>query len=369
MRQLKVIISGGGTGGHIFPAIAIANALKQKLQEKADILFVGAEGRMEMEKVPAAGYKIEGLWISGLQRKLSLKNLTFPLKVIASLLKSYRILSKFKPDVVIGVGGYASGPILAVAAFKKIPTLIQEQNSYAGITNKILGRRVNKICVAYDGMEKFFPPDKIILTGNPVRQDILSLEGKRGRALEYFEFINDKKTLLIIGGSLGARTINQSILNSLNLYHENGIQVIWQTGKAFYPLAKNAIDQIKGESLKAFDFITKMDLAYAMADVVISRAGASSVSELCLVKKPSILVPSPNVAEDHQTKNAMALVTHNAAIMIKDSEAGKNLYTATIDLLNSKEKQQKLSENIARLAFKDSAGVIASEIINLVKTK
>ena len=369
MRQLKVIISGGGTGGHIFPAIAIANALKQKLQEKADILFVGAEGRMEMEKVPAAGYKIEGLWISGLQRKLSLKNLVFPFKVIASLLKSYSILSKFKPDVVIGVGGYASGPILAVAAFKKIPTLIQEQNSYAGITNKILGRRVNKICVAYDGMEKFFPPHKIILTGNPVRQDILSLEGKKGRALEYFEFKNDRKTLLIIGGSLGARTINQSILNNLNLYHENGIQIIWQTGKAFYPQAKNAIDQIKDDGLKAFDFITKMDLAYAIADVVISRAGASSVSELCLVKKPSILVPSPNVAEDHQTKNAMALVTHNAAIMIKDSEAGENLFTSTIDLLNSKEKQEKLSENIARLAFKDSAGVIASEIINLVKTK
>ncbi|HET6245585.1 MAG: undecaprenyldiphospho-muramoylpentapeptide beta-N-acetylglucosaminyltransferase [Bacteroidetes bacterium] len=369
MRQYKVIISGGGTGGHIFPAIAIANALKQKLQDNVEILFVGALGRMEMEKVPAAGFKIEGLWISGLQRSLSIKNLSFPFKVLSSFLKAKKILNRFKPDVVVGVGGYASGPILAAAIFKKIPTLIQEQNSYAGITNKILGKKADKICVAYDGMEKFFAKNKIILTGNPVRQDILNLVGKKDRALEHFDLKTEKKTLLVIGGSLGARTINQSILNNLDLFKKNDIQLVWQTGKTFYPEAKQAVDKLDSSSLKVFDFISKMDLAYAIADVVVSRAGASSVSELCLVKKPSILVPSPNVAEDHQTKNSMALVNHNAAIMIKDSDSFQNLAIAAIDLLNSEEKQYKLSENIAKLAFKDSAGVIASEILNLVKTK
>jgi UDP-N-acetylglucosamine--N-acetylmuramyl-(pentapeptide) pyrophosphoryl-undecaprenol N-acetylglucosamine transferase len=369
LQQLKVIISGGGTGGHIFPAIAIANALKQKLQDKVEILFVGAEGRMEMEKVPAAGYKIEGLWISGIQRSLSLKNLAFPFKVIASLLKARRIIKKFKPDVVVGVGGYASGPTLAMASFAGVPTLIQEQNSYAGITNKILGKRVDKVCVAYDGMEKFFPKEKIVLTGNPVRQDILQLEGKRERGLEHFKLKRDKKTILVIGGSLGARTINQSIEKGLGQFKANDIQLVWQTGKLYIPKAKEAVEKAGSDSLKAFDFIQKMDLAYAVADVVISRAGASSVSELCIVKKPSILVPSPNVAEDHQTKNAMALVTHSAAIMIKDAEAGEKLVQEAIDLLHSTQKQEKLSENIYKLAFRDSAGVIASEVINLVKKK
>ncbi|MDQ3191655.1 MAG: UDP-N-acetylglucosamine--N-acetylmuramyl-(pentapeptide) pyrophosphoryl-undecaprenol N-acetylglucosamine transferase, partial [Bacteroidota bacterium] len=301
--------------------------------------------------------------------ELTLKNLSFPFKVLSSLLKANKILSRFKPDVVVGVGGYASGPILAVASFKKIPTLIQEQNSYAGITNKILGKRVDKICVAYDGMEKFFSKDKLIMTGNPVRQDILNLVGKKGRALEHFELDGQKKTLLIIGGSLGARTINQSIIKNLELFKENNIQIIWQTGKSFFGQAKQAVELVDKNSLKVFDFIGKMDLAYAIADVVISRAGASSVSELCLVKKPAILVPSPNVAEDHQTKNTMALVTHNAAIMIKDVDAVQSLSLTAIELLNSEEKQQKLAENIAKLAFKDSAGVIASEIINLVKKK
>jgi UDP-N-acetylglucosamine--N-acetylmuramyl-(pentapeptide) pyrophosphoryl-undecaprenol N-acetylglucosamine transferase len=367
LHQLKVIISGGGTGGHIFPAIAIANALKQKLQDKVEILFVGAIGKMEMEKVPAAGYNIEGLWISGIQRSLSLKNLAFPFKVIASLWKANKIIKNFKPDVVVGVGGYASGPILAMASLRNIPTLIQEQNSYAGITNKILGKRVNKICVAFDGMEKFFPKEKIVLTGNPVRQDILQLEGKKERGMEHFKLNSDKKTVLVIGGSLGARTINKSIEKGLELFKENNIQLIWQTGKSFYTTASQATEKWDANSFKAFDFIQKMDLAYAAADVVVSRAGASSVSELCLVKKPAILVPSPNVAEDHQTKNALALFTHNAAIIIKDADAEKKLVAETIELVNSAQRMEKLSVNISKLAFSDSAGVIASEVINLVK--
>jgi UDP-N-acetylglucosamine--N-acetylmuramyl-(pentapeptide) pyrophosphoryl-undecaprenol N-acetylglucosamine transferase len=369
LRQLKIIISGGGTGGHIFPAIAIANALKKKLQDKVEILFVGATGRMEMEKVPAAGYKIEGLPIQGLQRKLSLKNLIFPIKIIASLWKANWIIDRFKPDVAVGVGGYASGPLLAIASFKGIPTLIQEQNSYAGVTNKILGKKANKICVAYDGMERFFPKEKIIITGNPVRQDILNLEGKRDRALEYFGLSGEKKTLLVIGGSLGARTINLALQKGLGLLLKNDIQLVWQTGKVFYPIAQEAIIKEHSKTLKTFDFITKMDFAYAVADIVISRAGASSVSELCLVKKPSVLVPSPNVAEDHQTKNAMALVNHNAAIMVKDIEAGEKLLNIAIELLNSEERRERLSENIAKLALRNSAEAIASEIVRLIKTE
>ena len=366
MQPLKVIISGGGTGGHIFPAIAIANALKQRVSN-VDILFVGAEGKMEMEKVPAAGYKIEGLWISGLQRKLTLKNLAFPFKVISSLIKSRKILKKFKPDVVIGVGGYASGPMLRVAAGAGVATLIQEQNSYPGITNRMLAKKVNRICVAYDGMDKYFPKEKIVLTGNPVRQDILNLEGKKERALEHFGMETGKKNLLVIGGSLGARTINESIHKNLELFKKNNIQVVWQTGKAFYPIAAEAIKDYEANGIKAFDFINKMDLAYAFADIVVSRAGASSVSELCLVKKPSILIPLPSAAEDHQTKNAMALTNHNAAILVKDSEAREKLGSIVIDLINNGPERIRLGENIIRLAFKDAADVIASEILNLVK--
>lgn len=367
-NPVKVIISGGGTGGHIFPAIAIANALKA-INGNIDILFVGAKGRMEMEKVPAAGYKIDALWISGLQRRFTLDNLSFVLKVISSVYKSHRIISRFKPDVVVGVGGYASGPLLYAASQRNIPALIQEQNSYPGITNKMLARRVDRICVAYSGMEKYFPKDKILLTGNPVRQDILNLEGKRARGIEFFQLDENKKTVLVIGGSLGARTINESILKLVHEFAEKNIQLIWQTGKTFYEQAKTATGDLEKSGIKAYDFITKMDYAYAVADVVISRSGASSVSELSLVNKPTILIPSPNVAEDHQTKNAMALVIHNAAILVRDDEARETLGTIAFDLINDDQKRKKLQENIARLAFKNSADVIANEVLNLAHKK
>ncbi|MCW3083651.1 MAG: undecaprenyldiphospho-muramoylpentapeptide beta-N-acetylglucosaminyltransferase [Bacteroidetes bacterium] len=368
LKPLRIIVSGGGTGGHIFPAIAIANAIKV-LRPDTEFLFVGAEGKMEMEKVPAAGYKIEGLWISGFQRKLTVSNLAFPFKVMSSLMKAKKILKSFKPDAVIGTGGFASGPMLRTAANAGIPTLIQEQNSYAGITNKLLSKKVNRICVAYAGMEKFFPKEKIILTGNPVRQDILSMEGKRDRGLEQFGLDGNKKTILVIGGSLGARTINESIVNCLETFEKNNIQLIWQTGKGYYETAKQALAKYDGKGMQAYDFIRKMDYAYAVADIVISRAGASSVSELCLVKKPTILIPSPNVAEDHQTKNAMALVTHNAAIIIKDSEAREKLCAQAVALIKDEEECFKLSERIAGLALPDSANVIANEVIHLVNSR
>ncbi len=368
MKPLKIIVSGGGTGGHIFPAIAIANAIKA-LRPDTEFLFVGAEGKMEMEKVPAAGYKIEGLWISGFQRKLTLSNLAFPFKLISSLLKAKKILKTFNADAAIGTGGFASGPMLQVAANKGIVTLIQEQNSYPGITNKILSKKVDKICVAYNGMEKYFPKDKIILTGNPVRQDILSLEGKRERGIEFFGLDSNKKTILVIGGSLGARTINESIATCVQSFADANIQLIWQTGKGYFETAKTATASYNEKGIKAFDFIQKMDYAYAVADVVISRAGASSISELCLVKKPCILIPSPNVAEDHQTKNAMALVTYNAALLIKDIEAKEKLKEAVLNLMQDETQCIKLSENIGRLAFKDSATVIANEILSLINTK
>lgn len=368
MKPLKIIISGGGTGGHIFPAIAIANALKV-LRPNTEFLFVGAEGRMEMEKVPAAGYKIVGLWISGLQRKLTVSNLMFPFKVISSLMKARKIIKDFNPDIAIGTGGYASGPTLQVAAGRGIPTLIQEQNSYPGITNKILSKKVNRICVAYNGMEKYFPKEKIILTGNPVRQDILEIEGKREKAMQHFGLASGKKTILVIGGSLGARTINESIVNCIDTFQKNNIQLLWQTGKSFYPQAQQSVLAFSEMGIKAFDFISTMDLAYAAADMVISRAGASSVSELCLVQKPCILIPSPNVAEDHQTKNAMALVNSNAAILIKDSEAKDKLCSTAIELINNESQCKMLGDNIAKLAFKESAAVIANEILKLVEQK
>jgi len=368
MKPLKIIVSGGGTGGHIFPAIAIANAIKT-LRPDTEFLFVGAEGKMEMEKVPAAGFKIEGLWISGFQRKLTLSNLAFPFKLISSLRKAKKILKTFNADAAIGTGGFASGPMLHVAASKGIVTLIQEQNSYPGITNKILSKKVDKICVAYSGMEKYFPKEKIILTGNPVRQDILNLEGKRERGIEFFNLDKSKKTILVIGGSLGARTINESISSCIHSFSDNNIQLIWQTGKGYFETAKSQTDKFTGKGINAFDFIQKMDYAYAAADVVISRAGASSISELCLVKKPCILIPSPNVAEDHQTKNAMALVTNHAAIIVKDIEAKQKLNEEVMQLLNNEEQCNKLTENIARLAFKDSAIVIANEVLSLINQK
>lgn len=360
---MRVIISGGGTGGHIFPAIAIANALK-KINEKTEILFVGAEGRMEMEKVPSAGYRIEGLWISGLQRRLTIDNLSFPFKVISSLMKSKKIIRSFKPDAAVGTGGFASGPLLRTASGMKIPTLIQEQNSFPGITNKLLGGKVNKICVAYDGMEKYFPKEKLIVTGNPVRQDILSLEGKRNEAMKFFGLNPEKKTLLVVGGSLGARTINESMTGCLDTLLKNNIQVIWQTGKKYS--SPNGGDK-DGAWIGAF--ISKMDLAYACADIVVSRAGAISLSELAIVKKPCILVPSPNVAEDHQTKNAMALVKKDSAILVKDSEAKEKLVNEIISLMNDTQKQNKLSGNISRMAFPNSAEVIAKEVIKLVQSR
>ena len=362
----KFIISGGGTGGHIFPAIAIANALMKKCPA-AEILFVGANGRMEMEKVPEAGYKIIGLNISGIQRKLTLKNIATLFRLIISLQKAKKIIKQFDPDLVIGVGGYASGPVLRIASSRKIPTLIQEQNSYPGITNKILSKKVDKICVAYEKMEKFFPEEKIVLTGNPVRQDIAVLQGKREQALEMFKLNKNKKTILVVGGSLGARTINNAILEKLGLFKEQGIQLIWQTGKTFYETAQQACSHYSDSGIGAHAFISKMDFAYAAADMVISRAGAIAISELCLVGKPVILVPSPNVTEDHQTKNALALSDNNAAILIRDADAQETLVTKAIDLINDAAFCEKISANILHYAHKDAAEQIADIILNMVK--
>lgn len=366
MQPLKFIVSGGGTGGHIFPAIAIANALKAKLPD-AEFLFVGAEGRMEMEKVPAAGYKIVGLNIAGIQRKLTLSNLAVPFKLLGSLMKAKKILREFRPDAVIGTGGYASGPMLRVASKAGVITLIQEQNSFPGITNKILAQRVDRICVAYENMERFFPKEKIIFTGNPVRQDIQNMEGKRPRGLEHFGLSGDKPVLLVIGGSLGARTVNESLEAGLDKLAEAGIQLIWQTGKGFFSRATDAVKRYEG--LKAFDFIQRMDLAYASADFVVSRAGASSISELCLVHKAAILVPSPNVAEDHQTKNAMALVTNHAAILVKDAEAKEKLIGEVLALAADKDKRNKMEISMAGMAMPDSAERIASEVISMVNRR
>ena len=366
MSQYKVIISGGGTGGHIFPAIAIANAIKLKYPN-SEILFVGAEGKMEMEKVPAAGYKIVGLPIMGIQRKLTLHNLKVPFKLLYSLIKARKIIKQFKPNVVVGVGGYASGPLLKIATSMGVPALLQEQNSYPGVTNKILAKKVQKICVAYYGMDKFFPKEKIVFTGNPVRQDILDLGNKRAKGLETFGFSADKKVVLVIGGSLGARTINESIDARLDLISENNMQLLWQTGKGYAEKAAESVAKYPNKGIVTMPFIAAMDLAYAVADVVISRAGALSVSELCLTEKPSILVPSPNVAEDHQTKNAMALVNEKAAILVKDVDAKNELIPELIRLVNNSVTQEQLKQNIKTLAKPDAASQIADEVIKLIK--
>ncbi len=366
MQKTKIILSGGGTGGHIFPAVAIANELKKRIPD-AEILFVGAIGRMEMEKVPKAGFKIIGLPIAGLQRKITFANLLFPFKLLISLFKAHQLVNEFKPQVVIGTGGYASGPVLRAATSKKIPTLIQEQNSYAGITNKLLGKKVNTICVAYEGMEKFFPKEKIILTGNPVREDIHNVHEKRNEALNHFNLSPSKKTVLVIGGSLGARTINQAIRQNLPEFQKNNLQLIWQTGKGFEKEAQSACQSFEQDGIIAFDFIQRMDLAYAAADLVISRAGASSVSELCNTGKACILVPSPNVAEDHQTKNAMALVHKNAAILITDTEAPIKLVSEVIALAINTEKQEVLKINISKLAMPDATATIVDEVFKLLK--
>lgn len=364
--EIKVIISGGGSGGHIFPAIAIANHIKQTWPG-ADILFIGAKGKMEMEKVPQAGYPIEGLWISGLQRKLTPKNLSFPLKLISSLWKARKIIKNFKPDLAVGVGGFASGPTLFQAARMGIPTLIQEQNSYPGITNIWLSKKVDKICVAYDGLEKYFPKDKIYLTGNPVRSDVAKIEGKKEEAAQFFGLSSEQQTVLVVGGSLGARTINEAIEANLDNFSKAGIQLIWQTGKNYHPKASEAVLNQHNSQLKVYPFINRMDLAYAMADIVISRAGAIAISELCLVGKPVILVPSPFVAEDHQTKNGLALVTYNAAVLVKDSQQKEELWPALKDLLDNKEKGEKLSTNIKALAKENATDAIISVAKTLIK--
>ena len=362
---MKVIISGGGTGGHIFPAVAIANAIKNRLGEKAEILFIGAEGRMEMEKVPAAGYKIIGLPIAGLQRKLDLKNFILPFKIMKSLWKASRIISSFKPDVVVGVGGYASGPVMFAASLQGIPTLIQEQNSFAGITNKILGRRAKKICVAYDGMNQFFNEKKIVLTGNPVRKDVTKQSITKEEALKFFQLLPNKKTILVIGGSLGARSINESIAQNISAFSSNNIQLIWQTGKSYFVKGKEVV--ATNAEVKVFDFINRMDMAYCAADVVISRAGALSISELCVLGKATVLVPSPNVSEDHQTKNAMALVNKNAGVLVKDVEAKEKLVVAAIAVLNDENKLIDLKKNILQLAMPNADELICDEILKLIK--
>ena len=363
-KKIKVLVSGGGTGGHIFPAISIANAIKNKCQN-ADILFVGAENRMEMEKVPAAGYPIIGLPVSGFDRKHLLKNI----KVLFRLFKSIRLADKtvksFSPDIAVGVGGYASGPTLWAAARRGIPTLIQEQNSYAGVTNKLLASKAKAICVAYENMDRFFPKDRIILTGNPVRQELQNDTINREEAIRFFNLDPSKKTILVIGGSLGARTINNSIAAGIEKIPQN-IQLIWQSGKGYDTQAQKALEEKKPENIKQLPFISRMDMAYKAADLVISRAGASSISELCLLGKPVILIPSPNVAEDHQTKNAQALSTKNAALMIRDCDAQNLLIDTALKTVQDETSLKNMSDNISKMAQRDSATRIADIIFELV---
>lgn len=366
--KVKILISGGGTGGHIFPAIAIAESIKKSAPE-TEILFVGAKGRMEMEKVPAAGYPIEALWISGLQRRLTLKNLSFPLKLISSFIKARKIINSFHPDVVVGTGGYASGPTLKAAASMGIPTVIQEQNSFPGITNKLLSKKANKICVAYEGMQKYFPDEKIILTGNPIRNDLINIKNKKKEAAEIFSLEQSAPTVLVVGGSQGAKAINEAIHANLDVFSENNIQLVWQTGKYYHNTAIESFDARKYPGIKILEFIKRIDLAYSMADIIISRAGAIAISEICVTGKPTIFVPLPTAAEDHQTKNAQALVSKNAALMVKNNQAGQKLIKEVIELFNDKSKQKKLSSNISKLAITDAGDQIAKEVLKLVIQK
>ncbi len=358
----KFILSGGGTGGHIYPAIAIANELKLRFPD-AEFLFVGANDKMEMQKVPQSGYEIEGLWIAGLQRKLTLQNVMFPIKLVSSLFKSRKIIKKFKPNVVIGTGGFASGPLLQMANMLKIPTVIQEQNSYPGITNKLLSKKANKICVAYENLERFFPKEKMILTGNPVRQDLINIDGKRQEAIKYFNLDQNKKTLLILGGSLGARRINQLIEKELQFLESQNVQIIWQCGKLYFDDYKKFDNTTK---IQVLAFIDRMDLVYAATDIVISRAGASSVSELCIVGKPVIFIPSPNVAEDHQTKNAQSIVNKKGALLLKESELDEKFELVFTDLLSNENQQNELSKNIKSLALPNATKQIVDEILKLI---
>ncbi|AWI24646.1 undecaprenyldiphospho-muramoylpentapeptide beta-N-acetylglucosaminyltransferase [Flavobacterium pallidum] len=362
MKRLKFILSGGGTGGHIYPAIAIANELKQRFPD-CEILFVGARDKMEMQKVPQAGYPIKGLWIAGIQRRLTFDNSLFPLKLIDSLLKSRTIIREFKPDVVIGTGGFASGPLLRVAGIANIPTVIQEQNSFPGITNRWLSAKANKICVAYENLERFFPKHKIVFTGNPVRQDLLGIDGKRNEAFAHFNLSHDKKVVLILGGSLGSARINQLIAKELVNFAAQNVQVIWQCGKYYYEQYQHFSEK---EDVQVMAFIDRMDLVYAAADVVISRSGASSVSELCIVGKPVIFIPSPNVAEDHQTKNAKSIVDKDAALLIREAELDTQFTDLFNNLLSDENLQQKLSQNIKTLAKLNATRDIVDEIIKLI---
>ena len=366
-ENLRVIISGGGTGGHIFPAVSIANAIKE-LRPDTDILFVGAEGRMEMQRVPAAGYPIKGLPVAGFNRKNPFKNIPVLIKLFKSQRLARKIVKEFRPHVAVGVGGYASGPTLKVAGSMGIPTLLQEQNSYAGVTNKLLSKQAKVICVAYEGMERFFDKNKIIITGNPVRQGLQDHPLTREEAILSFNLNPQKQTILILGGSLGARTINQCLMENLDQIQSSDVQFIWQTGKIYIEEARKDVAE-KGElpMVHVTDFISDMATAYRAADLVISRAGAGSISEFCLLQKPVILVPSPNVAEDHQTKNALALVNKNAALYVKDNEAKKLLIDKAIEVVNQPELLKNLSKNIAELAFTDSANVIAKEVIKLAE--
>lgn len=361
-QQINILISGGGTGGHIYPAIAIANELKLRYPE-ANFLFVGAKDKMEMEKVPQAGYAIEGLWISGIQRKKVLQNLSFPFKLISSLFRARTLIKKFKPTVAIGTGGFASGPTLYMARLMGVPTLIQEQNSYPGITNKLLGKKSDKICVAYNNLERFFPENKILKTGNPVRQDLLSIYSKKEEGKVFFNLNNSQKTVLILGGSLGARRINQLIESQLSFFESQQVQVLWQCGKLYEDAYKKYNEN---KTVQVHAYLNRMDLAYAAADFIISRAGASSVSELCIVGKPTIFIPSPNVAEDHQTKNAQAIEDKHGAITIKESELS-NFPIVFETLLKDKGKQESLSENIHELALPNATSDIVNEIEKLIK--
>ncbi|MDR0755052.1 MAG: undecaprenyldiphospho-muramoylpentapeptide beta-N-acetylglucosaminyltransferase [Prevotellaceae bacterium] len=365
-RNIKIIISGGGTGGHIYPAVSIADTLKKRNSD-IEILFVGAAGRMEMEKIPAAGYKITGLPVAGLQRRLTVKNFAVPFKFMKSLNRAKKIIKDFAPDVVVGVGGYASAPILYAASKSGVPALIQEQNSYAGLTNKLLAKKAKKICVAYTGMQKFFPATKIVLTGNPVRQDLFNVKNLEQEAYEFFNLDKSKKTLLVVGGSLGARTLNTVILKELNRINNNNIQLIWQTGKNHFAQAQNEVSYSALTNTKVFEFIYRMDLAFAAADLVISRAGAGTISELCIVAKPCILVPSPNVSEDHQTKNAMALVDEDAAVKVNDKDAQNDLIDTVLQILSNEEKMNTLGNNISKLAMPNAAENIVDEILKLVE--
>jgi UDP-N-acetylglucosamine--N-acetylmuramyl-(pentapeptide) pyrophosphoryl-undecaprenol N-acetylglucosamine transferase len=363
----RIIISGGGTGGHVFPAIAIASALEER-DPGIEILFVGASHKMEMERVPAAGYKIIGLPVTGFQRSLSIKNIVFFYNLFVSMIRAGKIIDQFNPDVVVGVGGYASGPVVRAAASRGVPVLIQEQNSYAGVTNRILAKKAATICVAYEGMERYFPSEKIIITGNPVRQDIIDISGKRKEAESWFNIRKDKKVILVLGGSLGAATINESILGNIDRIKNSGIELIWQTGINGYKAAQEKLGETP-EGIYIFDFIARMDLAYAVADLVISRAGAGTISELCLTAKASILVPSPNVAEDHQTRNARALVERNAAVLVKDEDARRELIPLAMEIAGDSKRLGELKKNISAMAYPLSAMHIADEVLKLIKKR